>query len=253
MFLRSNRFAQHGITAAFTLRQAGINPAPCDTRKPNRHANGCDTHINKNTLSVMKALNISGMPHMANQSHGISAQHCQSDGESVTRSTADILFATEPSTPIAIRTADCLPILLADPVAGVIAAVHAGWRGTAANITQVAIHTMQQWGAHPEKILAVMGPSIGPCCFHIHHECAAMLTASCPDAEAAISNDQKHISADLAAINHLQLQQSGIKKQHIDHIKACTCCDSKRFFSFRRDGSRSGRQLAIITLDNCSS
>jgi len=157
---------------------------------------------------------------------------------------ADILLSRQHKLTLAIRTADCLPILLADAEAGVIAAVHAGWRGTARNVAAKAITTMVAMGANPAHIHAALGPSIAPCCFTIGDDCREQLWQAAGGI-GLLQHDQTW-SANLAAINGQQLQKAGVKVSHIDTTTRCSGCSSG-FFSHRRDQTP-WRQLSLIGL-----
>ena len=136
-------------------------------------------------------------------------------------------------------------MLLADLKTGMIAAVHAGWRGTARGIARAAIKSLHTYGSQAEHILASLGPCIGACCFAVDEATAEQLADSCSGAEGYIKFD-KNFHADLAAINRLQLLRCGVEPHHIEHIKACTSCLKDDFFSYRRDGEQTGRHLAIV-------
>jgi len=160
---------------------------------------------------------------------------------------ADILLSSESNTPIAVRTADCLPILMADPINRIVAAVHAGWRGTAAGVVIKAIEQMLKMGAQQEHIHASLGPAIGPCCFEVDVDTAEVLKNSVAGAEQAIAySPEAH--PDLPAINRLQLKKMGVAEAHIENLNICTCCHPERFYSFRRDHGSTGRHLAVVAL-----
>jgi len=246
-FIRSRLLAQHGITAIFSDRRGGVSRPPFDSQNHGAALGDDKRHIEQNLQRLIRAAHLPGAPHQAKQWHGTALIRCQGAGR-MHRQAADILTSDQPGTAVAVRTADCLPLLLADPVAGIVAAVHAGWRGTAANIAARAVEAMIAQGAEPQRLLAALGPCIGPCCFAIGDETATPLAAGAPDAERCISStdDQRH--ADLAAINRLQLLQAGLTNTAIEIHRICTACDDERFFSYRRDGSQTGRQLAVVAI-----
>ena len=185
-------------------------------------------------------------PHQALQKHGIDHIICSGRGQ-IHKTAADILISSEKECPIAVRTADCLPILLADPEKHIIAAVHAGWRGTAQQVIAYAIKIMGQQGADSKHIHASLGPCIGPCCFEIDESCANQLAGSTTNARNAIIRKAKP-HADLIAMNIMQLQEAGVSAQHIESDHTCTCCHPDRFYSHRRDHDRAGRHLAVVVL-----
>ena len=142
---------------------------------------------------------------------------------------------------VGIRTADCVPILIGDPRAKMVGAVHAGWRGTTANI---AGNTVQQLahlcGAAPHDLVVAIGPGIGQCCFEVGSEVSREFTALFPEAVA----DLRHI--DLVEANRRQLVAAGVQSRNIDILGLCTRCGEAEFESWRRDREESGRMVAAI-------
>ena len=138
--------------------------------------------------------------------------------------------------PVSIRTADCYPILLADERNRAVAAVHAGWRGTAAKIV---IRTMEQmrarFGTQAADLRVAIGPGIGGCCYEVGVEVARQFGL------------EQAGRIDLAAINHQQLVDMGVPRDQIDILGGCTKCDADLFHSFRRDGERAGRMVSWIS------
>lgn len=235
VLMRSELFERHGATAVFSLRGSG---------NLGYGLSEGDAHVDRNLERFVKASGLSGVPHQARQEHGADVLVC-SGGGAMHAQEADILIAQGAACPVGVRVADCLPVLLADPEAGVVAAAHAGWRGTVKNVAGVAVAAMRERGARPERIIAAVGPCIGPCCFEIGEEVADQLAGCCKGAAAYVRNGR----ADLTAINIRQLQQAGMTRDRIEHLGGCTCCEPERFFSYRRDGGESGRHLAVAVLE----
>ena len=144
--------------------------------------------------------------------------------------------------------ADCTTLLLFDPVRQAIAAVHAGWRGTAQGIAYKAVLRMQaEFGCAPEHIHAAIGPCIGRCCFEVGPEVPeAMRRSLGPDAEAAIELHGEKAHVDLKRLNRIWLERAGV--QVIDICPDCTKCQPERFWSHRVTGGNRGSQAAIIRL-----
>jgi YfiH family protein len=152
---------------------------------------------------------------------------------------ADALIANIPGLAISIRTADCLPILLADPEHRAIAAVHAGWRGSAGEIVRRALDSMRaEFDTSPERIIAAIGPGIGKCCYEVGEEVARKFGLGVAG------------KLDLAAINREQLISAGIPASQIDTLGLCTMCDPGRFHSYRRDGDAAGRMVSFVRIQN---
>jgi YfiH family protein len=145
----------------------------------------------------------------------------------------DALLSNEPGVTVSVRTADCLPILLADLQTGAVAAVHAGWRGTAAGIVGLTVQRLiAELGVRPEHLVAAIGPGIGKCCYEVGIEVARQLG----EAEAG--------KVDLAENNRRQLLAAGVRE--IDVVSPCTFCDAESFFSYRREAEQAGRMISFI-------
>lgn len=148
---------------------------------------------------------------------------------------------------VAVLTADCVPVLLADPQAHVCAAVHAGWKGTLGGIVKNAIAAMVKENARTERIYAVIGPHIGSCCYTVVKERAERFISTFgTDGSMAFENKGQWF-LDLARCNYHQLIETGVAADHIDAPPTCTYCQTSDFFSYRRDGIRSyGEMMAVI-------
>ncbi len=253
--MASALFTRHGIHGLFSLRTGGINPAAFDSQNidsqdfDNQNLDSQDFAVGDNDNNISANLNhfiqqtgLPNTPHQAIQSHQTQHLWCKGNGY-MHASQADILLTANIDTAVAVRTADCLPILLADPQTGIIAAVHAGWRGTAAGVVRHAVQIMQSHGATTAHIIASLGPCIESCCFNIGSEAAVALQQSAKGAEEYVDE-----SADLRQINRLQLLECGIYSENLECIKACTACDDKHFFSFRRDAGITGRHIAVVAI-----
>jgi YfiH family protein len=154
----------------------------------------------------------------------------------------DALLESTPGAAIAVKTADCLPILLVDPVERVVAAVHAGWRGTAAGVAARAVAAMAaEWGTRPENLRAAIGPGIGKCCFEVGPEVAAVFGEP-------VSGEGGRAHVDLAAANRRQLIESGVTASAIAASNLCTVCRADEFESFRRDREKAGRMFSFLGL-----
>jgi YfiH family protein len=149
----------------------------------------------------------------------------------------DALVTCSPGLGLSIRTADCFPILLADTGHRAIAAIHAGWRGTALGIVGAVLKRMHvEFKTHPEVVFAAIGPGIGKCCYEVAEDVASRF------------GDPAARRIDLAATNRAQLIAAGVPESQIDVLGLCTFCDPERFHSFRRDKDRAGRMVSYIRL-----
>ncbi len=164
---------------------------------------------------------------------------------------ADAIISGLTDFPIGILTADCLPILLHDPVNSVIGAVHAGWRGTVRSIAVRAIETMQaRFGSRPRDIVCAFGPYIGPCCYSVGENVYGEFADAFGFDLACFKKDSRGLRLDIGEANAEQLRQKGVLMDNISASPFCTSCRNDLFFSYRRDGRSTGRQLSFITLRN---
>lgn len=142
----------------------------------------------------------------------------------------DALLEKEPGAVVAVKTADCIPILLADGRQHAVAAVHAGWRGTVAQVALQAVDAMsREFGTQPEDLYAAIGPGVGKCCYEVGPEVAVHF------------GEQGRAHIDLAEANRRQLSARGIPFERIYMANLCTQCRADEFHSFRRDKECAGR------------
>ena len=160
----------------------------------------------------------------------------------------DGLVTNEPEVVLTVFSADCTPVLLYDPVAKAVGAVHAGWRGTAAAIAARAVERMTaEFGSKPENIRAAIGPCISQCCFETDRDVPdAMRSAFGEDAKQAIRAVGSKYYVNLKVLNALVLTRAGVRQ--IDIAAECTACEPERFWSHRRVGNRRGSLAAMILL-----
>lgn len=161
---------------------------------------------------------------------------------------ADALITDEPNLPLFVFSADCIVVLLHDPEAGCIGAVHAGWRGTAQAIAAKAVEAMAaQYGADPARIRAAIGAGIGPCCFETDSDVPDAMAAAFGEAAGPLLERRGakwHV--DLKGLNRLQLIASGVPEDRIDVCPLCTACRLDLYWSHRKMGERRGVQGAVI-------
>jgi YfiH family protein len=147
----------------------------------------------------------------------------------------DALLSDSPGLFAGVKTADCLPILLVDERHRVVAAVHAGWRGT---VTGVALSTLKamaaRWGTQPGDLHAAIGPGIGPCCFEVG-----------PEVAIQFGEPFQRTRIDLEQANRRQLVEAGLAPDRIYTLGLCTFCRGDQFHSFRRDREKAGRMISV--------
>jgi YfiH family protein len=157
---------------------------------------------------------------------------------------ADASIAADKGAFLAIETADCLPVLIVDPVHLRVAAAHAGWRGTVARVAQAAVRALVERGSDPGKLLVALGPSIGACCYEVGPEVEEAFGATGASFFVAGPAGRKRLN--VAAANRAQLVEAGVAPAGIDHVDLCTRCREDLFFSYRRDGANAGRMISVV-------
>lgn len=158
---------------------------------------------------------------------------------------ADIAIAEDPAVALAVRVADCVPLLLADRRTGAVAAVHAGWRGIAAGAAAAAVGALvRTYGARAADLVAAVGPSIGPCCYIVGPELIEHF-AGHADAPAWFLRDPA-LRLDLWRATYDQLRCAGLDGRHVHLSNLCTACHTELFCSYRKEGERTGRLAGAI-------
>jgi YfiH family protein len=189
----------------------------------------------------------------------VPAKQCKGDASATNR--AGLLLG--------VRTADCAPVLVVDPKKHVVAAIHAGWRGTLQRIVSKTIGQMQmEFGCREQDLLAAIGPTIGGCCYEVGTEVASAFAAKFANASEFFdelrTGDEPNplqwlnmmppghqpppnkVLLDLKKANQLQLLEAGLREGNIFVTELCTSCDVGRLFSYRREGAASGRLMGVV-------
>lgn len=238
----------------FTTRHEGVSRAPYNSL--NLGANTFDpphnVHGNRSLLARTFGGGIERFV-MVTQCHGtdiLVIDEPNSDFAHFQKLECDAIITNQPQVMIAVGVADCLPILLLDPEKRVVAALHAGWKGTAANIAAKGLQSMVNvFGSRKEDILSALGPAIGPCCYEVDEPVKQAFVAAGTDwdrcAEAAGDNKWR---LSLTAANRAQLLAAGLPEANMEVAGQCVCCQQDWFFSYRRDGGETGRQAGFIML-----
>lgn len=228
------------VRALVTSRNGGVS------REPYRSLN-LGTHVGDDPLDVMENRRrlrdrLPAEPKWLIQVHGVGVV----DAQRLTRPVeADAAYARSPDTVCAIMMADCLPVLIADREGAAVAVAHAGWRGLAAGVIE---NTVRAIGLPPARLLAWLGPAIGPCAFEVGPEVRDAFVGEDAAAAAAFAPHRAgKWLADLYNLARLRLRRAGVPGIHGGGL--CTWSDPQRFFSHRRD-QVTGRMAALIWLES---
>jgi hypothetical protein len=225
---------------AFSTRIGGVSESPFDRLNMGLSAGDEADRVRENRERFRAAGGFSGAIAVAHQVHGATVNELPlASGVQ-----GDVIVTDHPGAPIGVFVADCVPILIEGP--GAIAAVHAGWRGTAQRAVQAAVAALRdRYGVDPAAMVAAIGPSIRGCCYQVGDEVIAAIE-DLPDRGACAEHRPDGWRLDLQEANRQLLVEAKVGR--IDVSGHCTACDRDRYFSYRRDGARSGRMLAAIEL-----
>jgi YfiH family protein len=155
----------------------------------------------------------------------------------------DVLVSASAGTVLTIRTADCVPVLLASPETGWVGAVHSGWQGCERKVVPAALAALAALGV--KRLIAAIGPHISQAAFEVDEDVATRLVEASPDKDI-VDRSAKKPHVDLRKMVRAQLRQGGLKDSDIDDVHGCTVGQVERYFSYRRDRNPSGRMLSAI-------
>jgi YfiH family protein len=227
-----------GFPHGFTTRAGGASRPPFDALNLGGAVGDDPAAVAENWARLREATGL-GFARVR-QVHGVRAVRAERAGDPLEE--ADAVVSMARGLAACVSVADCVPVLLADPESGAVAAVHAGWRGTIAGAAAEGVAALARAaGAPPGRLLAAIGPSIGPCCYEVSPDLADRFGRQIsPD----VVLPGPHL--DLWAANARVLAAAGIAQDRIDVLRRCTACEPGVFFSHRRDAGRTGRQVAYI-------
>ena len=247
-----------GAAHGFSTRLGGVSLPPMDTLNLGANRGDDPAHVEENFRRFCAAVGSDPSGLVKNhQIHSdlirpVGRDDCLPHPADPGVAEADGLVTDQPGVCLTIFSGDCIPVLLYDPVRRVVAAAHAGWRGTAAGIVARAVETMvQHYGCDPGHILAAIGPGIGPCCFETHADVPDGLRAGLGErAEPFIRPMDKpgKYRVDLKGANARWLEQAGVPSRQIALCTACTACRLDTFWSHRIQGNARGSMAAMIQL-----
>jgi polyphenol oxidase len=162
----------------------------------------------------------------------------------------DALVTDQPGVTVAVRTADCVPVLVHDPRRRVVAAIHAGWRGAVAGVVPKTMALMAtRFGSTRSDLRVTIGPSAGPCCYEVDDLVLDRIRMGLPDWESVVRDYRGHKARlDLKALIRRQVEAQGVPASSVSIVNLCTICHDRLFFSYRREGRVNGTMVSGITL-----
>ncbi|MEQ6886218.1 peptidoglycan editing factor PgeF [Salicola sp. Rm-C-2C1-2] len=236
--------APPGVHALVTTRRGGVSEGPWQSFNLGVHVHDAPAAVRANRAKLAR---ISGLAqdafHWLEQVHGNRVVRVPAMEATPV---ADAAWTDQPGQACAVMTADCLPVLFCDDQASRVAVAHAGWRGLAAGVLEAALGVFPE----PARVLAYLGPAIGPAAFEVGDEVRTTFTADDPEAAfhfQPASSLGETWYADLYGLARQRLETAGVTR--IFGGCACTFSDEADFFSYRRDGT-TGRMASLIWLDN---
>jgi len=232
--------APPAVHAVSTTRSGGVSVAPYASMNPADHVGDAEVAVARNRELLVRELALPAAPRWLRQVHGtVTVDAARVGGVPE----ADASWTNSAGVVCVVLTADCLPVLLCDQAGTCVAAIHAGWRGLAAGVIEQAVAGLP---ARPERLLAWLGPAIGPAAYVVGDEVHAAFTARDPAATVAfLPATDGGWHADLYRLARLRLHALGVSQ--VSGGGWCTASDAERFFSFRRDGA-CGRMATLVWL-----
>jgi len=232
--------APDNVRAVSTTRGGGISRPPYDSLNLADHVGDSAAAVRANRDGLRQQAHLPAEPMWLKQVHGACVIDAAKGGE---RPAADASYSRQAGVVCAVMTADCLPVLLCAREGSGVAAAHAGWRGLASGVLEATVAAL---GGDPRRLLAWLGPAIGPAAFEVGAEVREAFVKTHPEAAAAfVSQAGGRWLADLYQLARVRLQAVGVEA--IYGGGCCTFTDRERFYSFRRD-PLTGRMASLVWL-----
>jgi len=249
---------QDGFTNGFSTRLGGVSPMPLNALNLAGFNDDAAENILENRRRFLKLFNGTWTLAGCWQLHGTEVRIIRNMEEAKPAEDArgetvycDAIVSDAANVLAAVKTADCVPILIGDSQLGVFAAVHAGWRGTLAGIVIETLERLaKEYGARPQNLRVAIGPGAGPCCYEVGSEVIEGFKARSPESRYLFNPTREgHARIDLPQANRDQLISAGVKDEQIHTAPLCTMCCTNLFFSYRREKhlyGKVGRLMAVI-------
>lgn len=253
LYSSSELLTRAGFEHAFFTRRGGVSSGAFGSLNLSLHVGDRAEDVAENWQRVARALGVAvDAVCVPRQVHGRGVILLAEDATQAKVETlpADAVVADGPGIACAVRTADCVPILLACPETRRVGAVHAGWRGVVQNVVGAALEPFLARGSRPERLIAAIGPHISVAAFEVGDDVAHQLAGASRLKQGVVTHVGGRPHVALAPIVIAQLTELGVPADRIEVLPGCTYTDHEQFFSYRRDGQKSGRQLSAIVSEN---
>ncbi len=233
------------VRALSTLRGGGLSVNACASFNLAQHVGDDPEHVRANRALLRAAAKLPSEPLWLEQVHGVHVvEHPGPAASRAVQPRADAAVAFEPGRVCVVMTADCLPVVLADRAGTRIGVAHAGWRGLVGGVLEATVAALQ---AGPEQLVAWLGPAIGPDAFEVGPEVRdAFIARDAANDDAFVRNEAGRFQADLYRLARRALARVGVRQ--VSGGGRCTRREAAEFFSFRRDGGRTGRMATLAWL-----
>ncbi|OAI49428.1 hypothetical protein AYO45_02645 [Gammaproteobacteria bacterium SCGC AG-212-F23] len=245
LFIKPNWPAPPQVRAYTSTRQGGVSQSPFDAFNLAQHVEDQEADVSQNRSLLQIHLQLPNEPIWLTQVHGTTVLPATIKNK---EKEADASFSHQSKQVCAVMTADCLPVLFCHKEGSHVAAAHAGWRGLLNGILEATMHAL---ALPPEQLLVWLGPAIGPCHFEVGNEVRDAFIKKDPEAHKAFSpSPNQRWLANLYLLAKQTLQKQGIQPASIYGGEYCTYCDPSSFYSYRRDGEKTGRMASLIWLND---
>lgn len=233
------------VRALSTLRTGGASVGPYSSFNLARHVGDDPAHVQANRARLLSDARLPGEPLWLEQVHGTDVVvHAGEPASTAMPPRADAAVAFEPGRVCVVMTADCLPVVFADRAGTRVGVAHAGWRGLVGGVLETTVAALR---VDPAEIVAWLGPAIGPDAFEVGPEVREAFVARDAANDAGfMRNAAGRYQADLYALAHMALARAGVRT--VTGGGRCTQREAAQFFSFRRDGGRTGRMATLAWL-----
>lgn len=236
-----------GLQHGFSIRRSDAGAQPSESFNLGYTAWDSDDRVDQNRRLFLSSINLSDARLATlRQIHSCRIHIIKEVPDKWNPLSGDGLLTAMRGAALAVQTADCVPVLIADPRSGAIAAIHSGWRGTLQEIAFHSVRLMQSsFGGNPADFLVALGPCIRSCCYEVGKEVYDPFLRNHARIQKSTTKQGKYF-LDLPGIIEAQLRKAGAGRNHIYDLGLCTCCNTDTFFSYRAEGEDSGRLMAVI-------